>query len=103
MTKLSKSVRTRLVTELTPSGRKTRRFEKIMEETRKAFAIHEQMDGQLGGVHLELTGEDVTECVGGARGLDEAGPDRAYQSAIDPRLNYEQALEMAILMAYELS
>jgi 3-deoxy-7-phosphoheptulonate synthase len=89
-------------TERTPSGQKTRHFEKIMEETKRAFAIHEKMGSHLAGVHLELTGEDVTECVGGARGLVEADLERAYQSTVDPRLNYEQALEMAMLMAYEL-
>lgn len=89
-------------TELTPKGHKTRRFEKIMGETKRAFAIHQKMGTHLAGIHLELTGEDVTECVGGARGLKEADLERAYQSTVDPRLNYEQALEMAMLMAYEL-
>jgi 3-deoxy-7-phosphoheptulonate synthase len=53
----------------------------------------------LGGVHIELTGEDVTECVGGARGLTEADLARAYKSQVDPRLNAEQALELAMLIA----
>ena len=53
----------------------------------------------LGGVHFELTGENVTECIGGARGLTEADLARDYQSQVDPRLNYEQALEMALLIA----
>jgi 3-deoxy-7-phosphoheptulonate synthase len=53
----------------------------------------------LGGVHIELTGEDVTECIGGARGLAEAGLARAYRSQVDPRLNAEQALELAMLIA----
>jgi 3-deoxy-7-phosphoheptulonate synthase len=50
-------------------------------------------------VHVELTGEDVTECIGGARGLSETDLERAYKSRVDPRLNYEQALEMAMLIA----
>lgn len=53
----------------------------------------------LGGVHIELTGEDVTECIGGARGLTEADLARAYKSQVDPRLNAEQALELAMLIA----
>ncbi len=53
----------------------------------------------LGGVHFELTGEDVTECIGGARGLVEEDLQRAYRTQVDPRLNYEQALEMALLIA----
>jgi 3-deoxy-7-phosphoheptulonate synthase len=57
------------------------------------------MGSILGGVHFELTGEDVTECVGGARGLNETDLARAYHSRVDPRLNYEQALEMAMLVA----
>lgn len=86
-------------TEATTGGRKTRRFDKITEETRRAFEIHDSMGSHLGGLHLELTGEDVTECVGGARGLAEADLERAYQSSLDPRLNYEQALEIAMLTA----
>ena len=50
----------------------------------------------LGGVHFELTGDNVTECIGGARGLTEVDLERAYESQVDPRLNYEQALEMAL-------
>ncbi len=50
-------------------------------------------------MHIELTGEDVTECIGGARGLTDADLQRAYRSQVDPRLNYEQALEMAMLIA----
>jgi 3-deoxy-7-phosphoheptulonate synthase len=53
---------------------------------------------RLGGVHLELTGEDVTECLGGARELTESDLERAYRSTVDPRLNYEQALEIAMLI-----
>ena len=56
----------------------------------------------LGGVHLELTGENVTECIGGARGLTEEDLARAYQSQVDPRLNYEQAMEIAMLIGGRL-
>ncbi|WP_457653010.1 class II 3-deoxy-7-phosphoheptulonate synthase [Rhodocaloribacter sp.] len=82
-------------TEMTGSGLKTRRFEKILAELELAFDIHVALGTHLGGVHFELTGEDVTECIGGARGLDETDLDRAYKSSVDPRLNSEQALEMA--------
>jgi 3-deoxy-7-phosphoheptulonate synthase len=55
----------------------------------------------LGGVHLELTGENVTECMGGARDLTEADLERAYKSTVDPRLNYEQALEIAMMIVHK--
>jgi 3-deoxy-7-phosphoheptulonate synthase len=89
-------------TETTPAGIKTRRFERIVGELEKAFALHEQIGSVLGGVHFEMTGEDVTECVGGARGLSERDLERSYRSTVDPRLNYEQALEMAMLIARNL-
>jgi|SRR5215469_3932888 len=83
-------------TESTSNGLKTRRFENILSELESAFALHEKLDSCLGGVHFELTGDDVTECTGGARGLTETDLERAYKSQVDPRLNYEQALEMAM-------
>ena len=86
-------------TETTPQGIKTRRFDKILRELETSFALHESLGSHLGGVHIELTGEDVTECIGGARGLDEIGLERAYKSRVDPRLNYEQALELAMRIA----
>lgn len=82
-------------TEKTDSGIKTRRFSTILSELEQTVDIHAAEGSHLGGVHFELTGEDVTECVGGARGLKEADLERAYKSYVDPRLNYEQALEMA--------
>jgi 3-deoxy-7-phosphoheptulonate synthase len=86
-------------TEAMASGVKTRRFEHILSELEQAFEIHKGSGSYLGGVHFELTGEDVTECLGGARGLTEADLERDYRSTVDPRLNYEQALEMAFLIA----
>ncbi|HET9765791.1 MAG TPA: 3-deoxy-7-phosphoheptulonate synthase, partial [Thermoanaerobaculia bacterium] len=83
----------------THDGLKTRRFEDILGELEQSFDVHAEMGSYLGGVHFELTGEDVTECVGGARGLGEADLHRDYRSFVDPRLNYEQALEMAMLIA----
>jgi 3-deoxy-7-phosphoheptulonate synthase len=82
-------------TEKTDSGIKTRRFSTILSELEQTVDIHAAEGSHLGGVHFELTGEDVTECIGGARGLEEADLERAYKSYVDPRLNYEQALEMA--------
>ena len=82
-------------TEKTEDGTKTRRFGKILGELEQAFEIHAAGDSHLGGVHFELTGENVTECVGGARGLSEGDLGQAYESRVDPRLNYEQSLEMA--------
>jgi 3-deoxy-7-phosphoheptulonate synthase len=89
-------------TESTASGLKTRRFDKILSELEDSFEVHARMGSVLGGVHFEMTGENVTECVGGARGLAEADLERAYRSRVDPRLNYEQALEMAMLIARRL-
>ena len=86
-------------TETTPGGMKTRRFENILKEIELAFRIHAEAGSHLGGVHIELTGEDVTECTGGARGLTEGDLQRAYRSSVDPRLNHEQALELALLIA----
>ena len=83
-------------TETTPQGIKTRRFDKIIDELEQSFELHASLGSHLGGVHVELTGENVTECVGGARGLAEADLERAYKSRVDPRLNYEQALETAL-------
>jgi 3-deoxy-7-phosphoheptulonate synthase len=86
-------------TETAVGGLKTRRMENIQQELQLAFRIHAAEGSQLGGVHLEMTGEDVTECTGGARGLADADLQRAYRSQVDPRLNYEQALELAMTIA----
>jgi 3-deoxy-7-phosphoheptulonate synthase len=89
-------------TETLPNGYKTRRFDRILAELEQCFAVHAELGSALGGVHFEMTGEDVTECIGGARGLVEADLERAYRSRVDPRLNYEQALEMAMQIARHL-
>ncbi len=86
-------------TQKVSNGLKTRRFNDIISELEASFDVHEKMGTYLGGVHIELTGENVTECVGGARGLTEVDLNTAYRSQVDPRLNYEQALEMAMLIA----
>lgn len=85
-------------TESTSNGYKTRRFDNIRGELDQAFDIHAAAGTRLGGAHLELTGEDVTECMGGARDLSETDLNRAYKSMVDPRLNYEQSLEIAMLI-----
>ena len=85
-------------TEATSNGYKTRRFANIRSELEQAFDLHAAAGTRLGGVHLELTGEDVTECTGGARDLTDRDLERAYRSTVDPRLNYEQALETAMLV-----
>ena len=85
-------------TEATANGYKTRRFDNIRGELEQSFDLHAAAGTRLGGVHLELTGEDVTECLGGARELTERDLERAYRSTVDPRLNYEQALEIAMLI-----
>ncbi len=83
-------------TERAQGGYKTRRFDNILGELALATDIHQSSGTILGGVHFELTGEDVTECVGGASGINEADLRRAYRSSVDPRLNAEQSLEMAL-------
>lgn len=80
----------------TQSGGKTRHFDDICSEVKEAMAIHHHNNSYLGGIHLELTGENVTECIGGARGLAEKDLARAFKSLVDPRLNYEQSLEIAL-------
>jgi len=89
-------------TETLANGIKTRRFDNILSELDQAFDIHQEMGSYLGGVHLELSGDNVTECLGGASGLEEADLARAYKSQVDPRLNYEQALETAMLIARKM-
>ena len=85
-------------TESVAGGVKTRRFANIRSELESAFDAHAAAGTRLGGVHLELTGENVTECMGGARDLTELDLARAYKSQVDPRLNYEQSLELAMLI-----
>ncbi len=90
-------------TESTGNGYKTRRFENIRGELELAFDLHAAAGTRLGGVHLELTGENVTECLGGARELTESDLERAYLSSVDPRLNYEQSMELAMLIVRKRS
>ncbi len=89
-------------TEKTTSGHKTRRFDNILSELEQSFDIHADLGSYLGGVHFELSGDNITECIGGARGLTEVDLERAYESRVDPRLNYEQSLEMALLIGQKV-
>ena len=86
-------------TETLANGRKTRRLEHILDEVRVFFAVHQVEGTWPGGVHLEMTGKDVTECLGGGQRIAECDLDRCYQTPCDPRLNGTQALELAFLVA----
>ncbi|MDQ2694623.1 MAG: 3-deoxy-7-phosphoheptulonate synthase class II [Pseudomonadota bacterium] len=81
------------------SGYKTRPFGRILDEVRNFFAIHRAEGTHAGGVHFELTGQQVTECTGGAQAITEAGLGARYHTHCDPRLNASQALELAFLIA----
>ncbi len=87
----------------TSSGIKTRSFQDVLREVELSFDVHERLGSTLGGVHFELTGEDVTECVGGAVGITEQDLERNYSTLCDPRLNYRQALEMSFHLARRMS
>ena len=89
-------------TQATPSGVKTRDFDDILREVERTFDVHDRCGTHLGGVHFEMTGEDVTECIGGAAGVTIEDLDRNYASACDPRLNYRQTLEMGFRIAKRL-
>ncbi|MBV9487232.1 MAG: 3-deoxy-7-phosphoheptulonate synthase class II [Frankiaceae bacterium] len=82
-----------------PSGYKTRRFDDIVDEVRGFFEVHRSLGTTPGGVHIELTGEDVTECLGGAYAIADADLAGRYETACDPRLNTGQSLELAFLVA----
>lgn len=86
----------------TDSGYKTRDFEKIRDELRAFFDVHDEMGSHPGGVHMEMTGEDVTECTGGVSGVSEESLKERYNTYCDPRLNASQALELAFLIAERL-
>jgi 3-deoxy-7-phosphoheptulonate synthase len=87
---------------VTASGYKTRPFDKVMQEIRSFFDVHRAEGTYAGGIHLEMTGNNVTECTGGARALSEADLRSRYMTYCDPRLNAEQAIEVAFLVAEKL-
>lgn len=86
----------------TPTGYKTRRFDDVVDEVRGFFEAHRAAGTFPGGIHVELTGDDVTECLGGSEQIDEATLATKYESLCDPRLNHMQSLELAFLVAEEL-
>jgi 3-deoxy-7-phosphoheptulonate synthase len=86
----------------TPTGYKTRRFDDVVDEVRGFFEAHRRVGTHPGGIHVELTGDDVTECLGGSEMIDEATLATRYESLCDPRLNHRQSLELAFLVAEEL-
>jgi 3-deoxy-7-phosphoheptulonate synthase len=86
-----------------PSGVKTRRFDDVIDEVRGFFEVHRALGTVPGGVHVELTGDDVTECLGGAVEISELDLGTRYESACDPRLNHQQSLELAFLVAEMLA
>ena len=85
------------------SGYKTRRFEDVIDEVRGFFEVHAALGTVPGGLHVELTGDDVTECLGGAEHIDETDLATRYETLCDPRLNHQQSLEMAFLVAEMLA
>jgi len=86
----------------TPTGYKTRRFDDVVDEVKGFFEAHRTVGTYPGGIHVELTGDDVTECLGGSEQIDEATLATRYESLCDPRLNHMQSLELAFLVAEEL-
>ncbi len=86
----------------TPTGYKTRRFDDVVDEVKGFFEAHRAAGTYPGGIHIELTGDDVTECLGGSEQIDEATLATHYESLCDPRLNHMQSLELAFLVAEEL-
>lgn len=86
----------------TPLGYKTRRFDDVVDEVKGFFEAHRAVGTHPGGIHVELTGDDVTECLGGSEHIDEKALATRYESLCDPRLNHMQSLELAFLVAEEL-
>ena len=86
----------------TPMGYKTRRFDDVVDEVKGFFEAHREAGTHPGGIHVELTGDDVTECLGGSEHIDEQTLSTRYESLCDPRLNHMQSLELAFLVAEEL-
>ncbi len=84
------------------TGYKTRPFDRILAEVRGFFAVHRAEGTHAGGLHFEMTGQDVTECIGGAQAISEAALGDRYHTHCDPRLNASQALELAFLIAEQL-
>jgi 3-deoxy-7-phosphoheptulonate synthase len=86
-------------THSTSNGYKTRHFDRIIDEVQGFFEVHHALGSHPGGIHIELTGEDVTECLGGAQDISDIDLAGRYETACDPRLNTQQSLELAYLVA----
>ena len=86
-------------THESPSGYKTRHFDRVVDEVLGFFDVHRGLGTWPGGIHVELTGEDVTECLGGAMEISDEDLNSRYETACDPRLNTSQSLELAFLVA----
>ena len=84
------------------NGFKTRRLSDIVAEVKGFFAVHQELGTHPGGIHVELTGDDVTEVLGGSEEIVEATLEEHYETLVDPRLNHQQSLELAFLLAEEL-
>src|SRR3546814_16152350 len=85
-----------------PSGYKTRPFDRVLAEVKNFFAVHRAEGSYAGGVHFEMTGQDVTECIGGAQAISDATLGDRYHTHCDPRLNAKQSLALAFLIAEAL-
>ena len=81
------------------TGYKTRHFDRIVDEVQGFFEVHRWLGSHPGGIHVEVTGEDVTECLGGAQDISDHDLHGRYETACDPRLNTQQSLELAFLVA----
>jgi 3-deoxy-7-phosphoheptulonate synthase len=86
----------------TKNGYKSRRFDDVMDEVNGFFEVHKALGTHPGGLHVELTGDDVAECLGGSDQIDESTLAERYESVCDPRLNHMQSLELAFLVAEKL-
>ncbi len=81
------------------SGKKTRAFDSIVSEVKQNFQIHKSEGSRSGGIHLEMTGQDVTECIGGSQSIGDSDLNSRYHTHCDPRLNANQAIELAFLIS----
>lgn len=86
----------------TANGYKTRQFDDVLDEVRGFFEVHKKLGTHPGGIHIELTGDDVTECLGGGNEVSEKDLESRYETACDPRLNHSQSLELAFLVSQML-
>ena len=84
------------------TGFKTRTFDSVVKEVKNFFSVHQAENTYAGGLHIEMTGQDVTECTGGAQKISENDLSNRYRTHCDPRLNANQALELAFLISEEI-